>query len=160
MARAIYIFLLFSFFSSLIAQEEQWLLKRQEGHFRLWLHKDNYLVTGTLERSKKNTKVHAPNFNDNTFLKHIEASKRKTLKFIGISQWKVHHHKWHPQKKILLFEGSYLNSDNKKVNFMEWHHFKDDETIQILHTHPHDIKHGKQYQNDFLTFVQKNMEKP
>jgi hypothetical protein len=153
-----YLFLLALFFSvSSHAQLSGWKLAREANQIKVWLRNTNPEITGTLEIRASKKKIDWSKIQRDSYFKTLEAKKIKLLSFIGITQWHAQETSWREQQGVhyLKITGSYTNSSQEKILFIEEHAFLKDKTVQLLHTRPAELQDQHSEGEAIMSFMRK-----
>lgn len=139
---------------------EKWNLVNQSHETKIWLFKTNSEVTSAYQTSTPKSSIDWSKFNEKNFFKKFEANKEKSLKAIGIKNWKIEGYKWSktPFGHELVTEGMYLNPSNKKIHYREIQIYKEQKTYQILNTWPETFSSGKELSSDFVKDLREELE--
>lgn len=148
----IFIFILLLPFITL-AQPSGWKLARDTNGVKVWLLEKNPDITGSLVIRKEQNKINGLIIKGDKLFQDFENKKKKMLTYIGVNDWKASNYEWFPDKRELFVEGTYRDSYGHLIVFAEIQSFKDEESIQILHTRPLSIIDGKKYEQEILSFM-------
>jgi hypothetical protein len=152
------VYILLFNFTFIHAATEDWSVADMEDS-KIWLHKSNPDVTGSIQILKRKEPLNWNTINKDSFYKNFESQKKKSLSLIGVRTWNVSSYKFETKNglKQLTIEGSYTDHRGNEVVFKELHIFKRHETIQTLHTRPVTLKDDLKYEDDFFTIALQEM---
>ena len=89
---------------------------------------------------------------NNKYQNDLNSEKSKMLNFVGVSDWTVTSSRWTEinGKKVMEVKGTYTDSLNEKVSFIENHVFGTDKIIRFLYIKPEKAAIKEEYYRDFL----------
>lgn len=137
------------------AAPKDWTLTSNIDGTKTWQLISNTDVTGSLANRKTASPIDWNTTNGEDFFKAFEEKKKKMLSIIGIVDWKVTKHSWIKFKNYNQLEitGSYTDSKKQDISFTEQHLYYPDRTLQMLHTHPKELKNAEKYSKDILDIM-------
>lgn len=138
------------------AELNGWKLVRDTKGVRVWISKDNPNITGSMEIRKLIKKIEWTDSARETYFKGLNV-KKNLLAFIGITNWNVQQHSWSQENEIYYLKviGSYINSAQQEIVFVEEHAFLPDKTVQLLYTKPANLKDSFPKTDTIIPFMKK-----
>ncbi|MDC1175067.1 hypothetical protein OAT67_06715, partial [Bacteriovoracaceae bacterium] len=154
------IFIFLIIFSSLsivsMASQQNWILKRNIDNVKTYKFLNQKNVFGTYQILKQSTQIKQTKLGLKKLIKEISTKKRKTLSYIGISNWKIDRYEFNKTKNQIIMYGSYKDPSQNIINFREEHKYRETNTIQILITWPSSFKISSQITMDLLNQIKKD----
>ncbi len=101
----------------------RWQFVYQKSDIWLWKHQKCQLCIGTLRSQKVSSPTKWEAITSAQFFRELTRKKQSSLGFVGISAWQPDKFLWKKNRDYyqLDIEGSYRDSDAKKVHFFERH---------------------------------------
>ncbi len=127
---------------------QEWVLLRKLDKTKLWKVTGVENVFGAITESQISKKSQ-----ELSSFEQFQEEKKKSLSYMGISNWNVDNHFIKKEKKgtSLFVRGTYQDSLGQKTLFAEKHIFKKNKVIRYTYTQ---IDNGKKIREDLLeTFL-------
>ena len=149
------ILILFISINVVIASPKGWKLVNETDGFKVWQLSKNPAVTGSSHNVKNEKIINWDQIKSEVFFKKFVKEKKKILSIVGIKDWHAKDYYWHKVKKKYELEvkGTYIDSAGMKVSFKEIHIYGKNSTFQLLHTRPHNIKDGLEFEKQILDYA-------
>ncbi|MBP9680843.1 MAG: hypothetical protein KBD76_05525 [Bacteriovorax sp.] len=160
MGKKTYLILFIIFYSlSAGAFNSEWILATNEENVKVWLRKGNSEVTGSVEKRTRQTLTNWSTIKNGSYFKKYEAQKQKMLSLIGVTHWQTTQSTWKKSKSyfFLSIEGSYTDSSQQDIVFIEEHFYFPTQTIQLLHTRPRTLIEGDKLGKEILNEMKKEV---
>ena len=134
-----------------------WKLVQDSEKSKLWLAKNNYNITGALQIDSVKRNINWNHLQSKEFIERVSKRKKKTLRFMGITNWILNNYKWTKIKDVYKLEmiGTYSDPAGVKTFFKEIHIYSKSKKIQILHSRPFTSSEGKFLEQEIITHMLK-----
>lgn len=126
-----------------------WVLKLNEDAVKVYQFKDKVDTTASIQELDK-TIIDFNDPNLKAIIDALKVNKAESLKYAGISNWEVRETSINAKVKTIIFIGSYIDSNFKKIDFREEHRYQESKTVQILLTWPKTFKAGSKVASEFI----------
>ena len=148
-----YFFILFIFLFSPFSYGK-WTLSRNYGDVSIYKSSNSTRLTVSFKD------IPPQSFNLKKAVKKTKEQKRRMLSMMGLENWDISSH--HVTKKgdtsKLYLRGTYNDSKNRKVHFVEHHYYTQKGTLQMLLTHQDSSVLERDSQETALGSIRKKYE--
>ena len=125
---------LFIFFFTLFSYSlsNQWKLSRSYGDIRIYISPNQTRLTVSMNQDlSKEFKI------QKDMIEKTAKTKRQMLSMMGMEDWEISSRgiTIEKEKAKLFIQGSYIDSKNRKVYFVEHHDYTSNKSLQMLLTH-------------------------
>ena len=148
--------LLFIFFYSLssysLSSRDKWKLLRSYGNISIYTSTNNTRLTvNSKEYLSKSFKI------KKNMIEKTANKKSQMLSMMGMKNWKISSSRITREKNSSKFyiQGSYTDSKDRKVHFIELHYYKSRGALQMLLTHSNPVSLQQDSQETTLNPIRK-----